>query len=181
MITKEPGGTPIGRQIRRICLDPRNRNLKPMAELFLMLADRNQHIAELIRPYLNKNFIVLSDRYSDSSIAYQAAGRNMNISMVTQLNNLATDHLEPDLTFLLESNLKTSVKKAKLLSKEYKGGDRIEKETLAFHNKVKKEYRTLCRKNNARIKRIELRDSLNATQDLLQAITRSKLKQHKIL
>lgn len=176
IITKEPGGTHIGLQIRKILLDPKNKNLEPLAELFLLLADRSQHIIEEIIPFLKKGYIVLSDRYADSSIAYQSAGRNLENSMVQKLNQIAKHSLEPNLTFLLDATLETSLHKVKQLSKEFAGGDRIENESLKFHKRVKKEYIKVLNKNKKRMIRIVLKKEINDTQKIIQKITLERLQ-----
>ncbi|MBU1075716.1 MAG: dTMP kinase [Spirochaetes bacterium] len=181
IITKEPGGTRIGKLIRKILLDPKNFLLNPLSELFLLLADRAQHVKETIIPYLNKKYIVISDRYADSSVAYQAAGRNISTVLIKKLNDLAIRNTKPGLTFLLEADLATSLKKVKKLSKEYKGGDRIEQESLKFHKKVKKEYLKLLKTNKNRMVRIPLQEKVADTQKLIRDVTVKKLKRVNIL
>ncbi len=147
-----------------------------MAELYLLLADRSQHVYEKIIPYLKKNYIVISDRYADSSIAYQSAGRNINNNLVNKFNKLATNNVKPCLTFLLHTDLQKSIQKAKKLSKEFNGGDRIERESLTFHKKVKKEYDKLQKSNKNRIIKIKLKKNIKDTQKIIQEITIQKLE-----
>jgi len=181
MTTKEPGGTVIGQQIRKILLNPKNKRLSIISELFLLLADRAQHVKEKIIPFIKKNYIVLSDRYADSTVAYQAAGRNLDSLLIKQLNKLCIDKAIPDLTFLMLANLKTTLKTAKNLSKEYKGGDRIEQESIQFHRKVKKEYNNLSKENPERFVKIKLQENINATQEMIQKKCLERLRERQIL
>ena len=132
---------------------------------------------EKLLPYLKKNYIVISDRYADSSIAYQSAGRKLNIDLVNKLNKLALDQVKPDITFLLDNKLETSLKKAKSLSKEYKGGDRIEQESINFHKKVKNEYEKLLKKNKHRMFKVTLKNNISETQGIIREITLKKIKE----
>lgn len=146
-----------------------------------MLADRSQHVSEVIRPCLKKKYVVLSDRFSDSSLAYQASGPPLSFSLIQRLNSVATDGLEPDLTFLMMSPVQSGLKKAKLLSKEYSGGDRIEKKHFAFHRCVRMRYEKLARLFPARMKKIFLQKSLKRTQEQIRSVVFKKLKQRGIL
>lgn len=162
--------------MRKILLNPENKNLSHLTELFLYLADRAQHIEEKILPNLQKGYIVISDRYSDSTIAYQMAGRNLNVDLVNKLNKLVIHNVIPDLTFLMDADLNKTLPKVKSLSKEYKGGDRIEQESIHFHKKVKKKYENLLIENPHRIIKIKLKKDIDQTQQLIQKICLQKLK-----
>ncbi len=131
---------------------------------------------EKIIPYLQKNYIVISDRYADSSVAYQAAGRNLDIQLIKKLNKLTINNIMPDLTFLLEADLNKTLQNAKSLSKEYSGGDRIEQESINFHKKVKKEYNNLFKKNPHRIIKIKLKKNIDQTQKGIQTECMQKLR-----
>ncbi len=179
--TKEPGGTPIGSKIRKILLDPENKDLSHLSELFLFLADRAEHIQKKILPFLQKGYIVICDRFSDSTIAYQAAGRNINLKLITKLCKLTVNNVIPDLTFLLEADLNVTLQKVKSLSKEFKGGDRLEQEPIDFHRKIKQEYENLFKANPDRIKKIRIKKDLIQTQEIIQKACVQKLKERKIL
>lgn len=168
-------------QIRKILLNPKNKNLSNLSELFLLLADRSQHIQEIIIPYLKKGYIVISDRYADSTITYQAAGRNLNMRLIKKLNKLVINNIIPDLTFLLEADLNVTLQKVKNLSKEYNGGDRIEQESINFHKKIKKEYKNLLKTNPYRIEQIKLKKDINQTQQIIQNVCLRKLKERHFL
>jgi len=102
LLTREPGGTRIGRRIRQVLLDPESSDLNPVAELLLYNADRVQHVHEVIRPALSAGEIVICDRYVDATRAYQGVARRLDIALVETLHRLAVDNLKPDLTFLLD-------------------------------------------------------------------------------
>ncbi|NJL73275.1 MAG: dTMP kinase, partial [Candidatus Competibacteraceae bacterium] len=101
LITRDPGGTPLGKQIRRILLAP-GGSVSPMAELLLYQADRAQHVHELIMPALMEGKLVICDRYTDSTIAYQGFGRGIDMKIIAELNNISTQGLKPELTILFD-------------------------------------------------------------------------------
>lgn len=150
--TQEPGGTPIGDQIRRILLNPASRGMCAYTELFLFLASRAQLVEDVIKPALAENKTVICDRYIDSSIAYQGYGRELDLNLVWELNKIATGGLLPDLTLyfdmLAESGL---ARKAKNSSSPL---DRLELEDISFHHRVRKGYLELVRAYPERIKLI---------------------------
>jgi len=154
VVTREPGGCELGRNIRAILLDPENSALLPLAELFLYLADRAQHVQQTIRPALDKGKIVICDRYADATIAYQGKARGLGIKRVTELNNHATEGLLPDLTFLFDLPVEVGLGRAMARIEQYKKGQpsesRFEMETLDFHNKVRNGYLDLADQNPER-------------------------------
>lgn len=144
LVTREPGGTKIGNQIRQILLDNNNYNLASTTELLLYAADRSQHVFEELIPALNNNKIVLCDRYTDSTIAYQSYGRNLPLNLITQLNLIATNGLTPDLTLLFD----LEVEQAELRmssNKSDRSKDRIDNEKKDFHQKVRQAYLSLAK------------------------------------
>jgi dTMP kinase len=159
MVTREPGGTRIGDQVRRILLNPDHKGLDPLAELFLYEAARAQHIKEFIKPLLKKKGVILCDRFADASVAYQGEGRRLGVTLVERLNQLATDGLKPDVTFLLDCptgvGLKRAIRRNEVLKQEKEG--RFEKEKIQFHNRVRKGYLSLARKEPRRVKVIDTR------------------------
>ena len=102
LITREPGGTTIGDQIRHILLDPKNKKMVPLTELLLYEAGRSQHVQEKILAALKKNIVVISDRYADASTVYQGYARKLSSNLVSKLNAIATSDLKPDLTIILD-------------------------------------------------------------------------------
>jgi dTMP kinase len=145
--TKEPGGSPPGDRIRDILLDPDITSLDPKTELFLFLADRVEHIRSLILPALSKGAIVLSDRFNDSTIAYQGYARGLGIEFVTNMLGMFDLALTPDLTLLFDIPPETA------LPRVNPGAiSRFEEEPLAFHKRVREGYLELARRYPERIK-----------------------------
>lgn len=169
VLTREPGGTEIGQQIRKIILDPQNKTLTPGTELLLYFADRAQHVAEYIRPALDKGTIVISDRYTDATWAYQGYGRGLDRKAIKFLNAFTTDRLRPDITFLLDVNLEKGLDRARTNKSEFAPpghgpgqGDRIEREPVDFYRKVMAGYRSLMKKERARFIYISGDDTIDA-------------------
>lgn len=154
--TREPGGTSIAEAVRRILLRPGGR-VAPMTELLLYEAARAQHVAEIIRPALEGGRVVVCERYTDATVAYQGFGRGLDGRQIDRLNETATGGLAPDLTFLLDVPVDRGLRAARSLSKTIsKGGrrlagDRLEREPLAFHERVRAGYRALARQHPRRI------------------------------
>ncbi len=178
IITREPGGTKIGKEIRNILLSPENKEIEPLTELFLLLADRHQNVKEIILPALKQGKIVITDRHADASVAYQGYGRNINIELVNKLNNIATQGIVPDITILLEvDDIRQSVEKAKKTDSQYRNGDRIEQESIEFHKRVMQGYQNLARENKERIYKIKIKNSIDDTQKEIRKIIMKKLKE----
>ena len=152
-VTREPGGTDIGRRIRAILLDPRNVNLDPLAELLLYMADRAQHLSQIIKAALVENRTVLCDRYFDATVAYQGHARGLDMEMITQLHRQAFENLKPDFTFLLDLDPAEGLARA---WRQIDEGDReaaetrFEEEKIVFHEKVREGYLNLVRQEPER-------------------------------
>ena len=150
--TFEPGGTRIGKDIRRILLDTRNVDLSPLAELILYAADRAQHIEEVIKPALDRGKWVICDRFVDATLAYQGAARSQDKRLIQILNEESTGGISPDMTFLLdcpvEMGLERAMKRNEALSQQ--GQERFERETLDFHSKVRRGYLDLANEHKER-------------------------------
>ena len=150
--TLEPGGTRIGRDIRKILLDPRNKNLSPFAELILYVADRAQHVEEIIKPALDEGKWVVCDRFLDATVVYQGIARGQDMELIRILNEKATQGIRPDITYLLDCpvdmGLGRALKRNEAESK--KGQDRFEREALDFHKAVREGYLALARENQDR-------------------------------
>ena len=167
--TRQPGGTLIGENIRSILLDPANSGLAPLAELLLYLADRAQHIHELIRPALKEGKTVVCDRYFDATLVYQGFARGLSIELIRQLHQLLFDDLKPDVTLLLDLSPQVGLKRAwqQLNSGERSGDEsRFEGEAVAFHKKVRAGYLELARLEPERFRIIDAAQ----TQDEVFAI-----------
>ncbi|MGM0502309.1 MAG: dTMP kinase [Bacillota bacterium] len=167
IITYEPGDTEIGKKIRKILLNPANNKLVPKAELMLYLADRAQHVQEIIIPNLKAGKVVISDRYIDATWAYQGFARELDGELVKKLNAIATDNLEPDLTLLLDLDPAISLRRAKATTaKSSAAGDRIEAEKIDFHQQVRTGYLKLAQKSD----RIEVVDGSKEQEEVFGQI-----------
>lgn len=147
LLTREPGGTRIGRRIRQVLLDPESSDLNPVAELLLYNADRVQHVHAVILPALAAGKIVICDRYVDATRAYQGVARRLDIALVETLHRLAVDNLKPDLTFLLDLPPEEGLRRAwaQIDSGARSNREtRFEQEALAFHNRVREGYLRLA-------------------------------------
>jgi dTMP kinase len=136
-ITREPGGTPLGRAIRQWLLHPEDGAPAPFAELLLYLADRAQHVREVIEPALAAGAIVLTDRFSASTIAYQGYGRGLDLPMVRQMDAWARGGVAPDLNLLLDCPVRIGLRRAR-------GDDRFHRELDAFHERVRQGFLALA-------------------------------------
>ena len=144
--TREPGGTSIGDQIRRVLMDHANQAMHPRTEILLFLASRAQHVEEVIRPRLQNGEIVLCDRYTDSTLAYQGYGHQLDLPTLRKLNDFATGSLIPELTILLDLDAETGLKR-KIAGKDW---NRLDAYTLAFHQRVRQGYHELAKAGGER-------------------------------
>jgi dTMP kinase len=150
--TFEPGGTRIGKDIRRLLLDSRNKNLSPLTELILYAADRAQHVEELIKPALDEGKWVICDRFFDATVVYQGIARGQDMELIRALNKQATQGIQPDITFLLDCPVDMGLQRAleRIEAQSQKGQDRFEREAIEFHRAVREGYLELARKNQNR-------------------------------
>ncbi|HSB69304.1 MAG TPA: dTMP kinase [Candidatus Methylomirabilis sp.] len=150
--TRDPGGTPIGKQVRELLLDRENTRMAAMAELFLYEASRAQLVDEVIRPALREGRIVLCDRFTDSTLAYQGHGRGLDRDLILRLNDLATGGLRPDLTLLLDLPPEVGLARAeKRLTHPRSRRDRMEAERLSFHQRVREGYLAIAAADPTRV------------------------------
>ena len=170
--TREPGGTTVGDQIRSILLNPLNERLFPTSELLLYAASRAQHVREVIVPALKNGEIVISDRFADASVAYQSYGRNLNLTLITQLNRIATDGLVPDLTFLLDLPVEIGLQRA---SSSRGTLDRIEREKLEFHRRVQTGYLSIAEESPDRIKVVDATQSMDVIYQEIWSTIQKKI------
>lgn len=178
LFTREPGGTPLGEKLRELLLHAKELAISSRAELLLFLASRAQHIVEVIEPALAKNITVLCDRFSDSSIAYQGAGKELGFSYVKQLCDLVQQELVPDVTFYVD--IDPAIGLARVRSRrqicvdaleDIATYDRIEGEAIAFHQKVRSAFLHLADLDSAvkdHTKRIYVLDGTLPPETLLQ-------------
>ncbi len=149
--TVEPGGTRIGERVRDILLDIRHKNMVPVAELLLYNAARAQHLVEVILPSLKEGKIVLTDRFSDSTIAYQGYGRGIDLKILYETDGVATMGIKPDLTLLFDLDVEEGLKRNMGINKV----DRLELEDVTFHEKVRAGFIELSRKEPERFEIID--------------------------
>lgn len=171
-LTREPGGTPIGDEIRACVHNVHNMHMCPEAELLLYSASRAQLVWEVIRPSLAAGQMVLCDRYSDSTLAYQGYGRGLELNALRQITNFATGGLKPDLTFLLDIDVEVG------LSRRSDGGmemNRLDLETVAFHQRVRQGYHHLASLEPSRWVIIDADDAVEAVQEKLRAVISAHL------
>jgi dTMP kinase len=159
-ITREPGGCPISEKVRKILLNPGHREMVPMSELLLYEAVRAQHVKDVIKPFLKKGGVVLCDRFNDATIAYQGYGRKMDLALVKRLNHISSQGIKPDVTFLLDCpsdvGLKRALQRNRMLKQEKE--ERFEKEKLPFHQRVRKGYLAIAKKEPSRVRVIDTRE-----------------------
>lgn len=157
VLTREPGGCPIADQVRAVLLNADNRAMVPMAELLLYAAARAQHMAEVIKPALDEGAVVLCDRFSDATRAYQAFGRGLDRQTVETLNNLACGGIAPALTVLLDCPVEVGLARARSRIDASSGPreERFELESLAFHQRVRDGYLSLATAEPHRFCRID--------------------------
>jgi dTMP kinase len=174
--TFEPGGTIFGKTIRRVLLDSRNSGLFPQAELFLFAADRAQHVEEFIKPALGRNEIVLSDRYTDATLAFQGYGRGFDVDLCRRINQLATGGLAPDLTLLFDIKVEDALrriserKRAQNDEKIAHDESRLDNENVEFHRRVRDGYLEIARTEPERFRIIDSAGSVEETWTKTQQV-----------
>lgn len=175
VVTREPGGTELGLDLRRLLLEKsEDKPVGEVTELLLYAADRSQHVEQELKPNLAVGKYVLCDRYTDSTIAYQGYGRGLNMDLINQLNYIATSGLESDLTIWLDVDVEVGLSR-KSKDVTLQSLDRIEQETIAFHHRVQQGYASLAASHPSRIVRVDGSLSKQAVQQVIQEILRSHL------
>ncbi len=162
--TVEPGGTKIGDKIRRLLLEPRN-HMDPLAELLLYYSSRAQHVREVIYPAILRNAIVITDRFTDSTVAYQGYARGIDLTIIHSLNEIVVPDLKPFLTFLLDLDVEEGLRR----NRDAQKGDRFELETIEFHNRVRKGFLQIAEEEPERVKVI---DASRGAEDLSKEIAK---------
>ena len=161
VVTREPGGSTIGSELRSILLDPQT-NISSEVELMLMLADRKDHVDQVILPNLKKGNWVISDRFMDSSFAYQGGGRKLDTKMINSFSRNLNLPI-PDLTLLFDVPVEISLSRVKARGEL----DRFEQEEIDFHNRIREAYLELAEQN---VNRIQIIDSSQAIEDMLKNV-----------
>lgn len=149
--TEEPGGTAIGLKIRGLLLSPENGEMDPVTELLLYNASRVQHMREVILPALERGDIVVTDRFSDSTMAYQGYGRGIDMELIDSLDLIATGRLRPDFTVLLDIDVETGLRRNRKINKD----DRIEREDVSFHDRVRQGFIHIAAQSPERIRMVD--------------------------
>ncbi len=173
LVTEEPGGTPLGLKIRELLLHRHDFSITSLSELLLFQASRCQHVETVIRPALAEGIVVLCDRYTDATIAYQGFGRGISRERIHLLNDIATAALKPERTFLFDLPAATGLTRAKQrmdLRQDLPREDRFEEEALAFHQQVRSGYLILARDEP---QRFTVLDGTRSIEELQQAIRAS--------
>jgi len=155
VVTREPGGTHLGKLIRQMLLDPAHTEMEPLTELFLYAADRAQHIAQVIRPALESHQWLICDRFADATTVYQGYGRDQDLPFIRQLNEMATQGIWPRLSLLLDCPVEIGLDRARQRIMETSLGgreDRFEQQDLAFHQKVREGYLKIAAQNPYRFR-----------------------------
>jgi dTMP kinase len=184
VVTREPGGTPTGEKVRQLLLDSKTSSLTPLAELALMFAARAQHIAEVIQPALAEGKIVLCDRFTDSTEAYQGGGRKLGSDAVLAMHRILCGGMQPELTILMDSDVAKSVDRARRRNRTHsvksgrKGGDenRFEQESRAFFGRVRSAYLVIAEREPQRMVVVDARGTPNETHRQILEVVRRKLK-----
>jgi len=163
VLTREPGGTKAGEEIRQMLLHAKDIEISDLTELFLFEASRAQIAGEVITPELKDRKIVICDRFSDATLCYQGYGGKLPLETIGALNKISSRGLKPDITILLDLNVVTGLKRARI-----KGLDRMEKKDLDYHKRVRAGYLKLAANDPGRIKVISVRDTIGRTQGLVR-------------
>ena len=178
---REPGGTPIGEQIRALLLDPNHGELAARTEMLLFAASRAQLVAEVIRPALLRGTLVVCERYVDASLAYQGIGRELGTEVVRAVNAAGTGGLMPDLTLLLDIEPAVGLRRAREGAGSagrpvaWDGGDRLEREALVFHERVREGFLSLAGNDPRRIRVVDARGTPDEVHRSIMQLVRERL------
>jgi dTMP kinase len=171
ILVREPGGTPASEKIRNILLDKSLKNMHSLTEFLLFSASRHQLTEEIIKPHLKKGYIVICDRYYDSSTAYQGYGGKIEMSIIKNINAIASNKLNPDITFFVDIDMKESAKRRYSMKKSK---DRMESKKVEYFNKVIKGYRSLAKLNKNRFVSLDGKRTIEELQNDILIILKKK-------
>ena len=169
LLTREPGGTPVGNRLRAALLDA-HEEVDPLTELLVFAADRAQHVRRVLRPALESGQVVFSDRYADATTAYQGAGRGFSPELIAEIIQLATEGLKPDLTVLFDLSVEDSNTRTSRRANGEHQGDRLDAETAEFHTRVRDAYLRLAQAEPERIKIVNTNQPLELTHKRVKEI-----------
>src|SRR3954452_22457399 len=179
IVTRQPGGTPIGEKVRAVLLDSRTEGLAPLAELALMFAARSQLLEEVVKPALADGKWVLCDRFTDSSEAYQGGGRQLGSEAVLTLHRTLCGGLQPDLTILMDSEVAASVERARRRNQQQRGAEsdenRFESESRAFFERVRTKYLEIAQREPQRVVVVNARRQPDPVSEEILGIVRERL------
>ncbi len=170
--TREPGGTKISEIIRDIILDSKNTKMSAITESLLYAASRAQHVEEIIIPALKEGKIIICERFIDSSLVYQGIGRKLGINKIKEINDFATQNIEPDLTLFFDISPEQAINRRKHRREK----DRLERESVKFHKDVYEGYLKIIDMYPERIKTIDATDNLDGTFNQVKRLVNDKLK-----
>jgi len=168
--TREPGGTLISEKIRKILLDPKNKGMDIGCEMLLYMAARAQIVEEKILPALREGKIVVCDRFTDATLAYQGYAGGVGLKVINNIAGIVTKGLKPDITFLLDIDAKIG------LLRTGRSKDRMERKSILYHNKVRNGYLAIARKEPERVKVISATGGIKETQEIIRKILNTKLE-----
>lgn len=151
--TREPGGVAVAEKIRDVVLDPKHTEIDEKTELLLYIASRRQHLVERILPALDRGEMVLVDRFIDSSVAYQGFGRGLKVADIDWLNDFVTDGLKPDLTLYFDIEAEEGL--ARIAKSKERGADRLDRESVEWHQRVREGYLSILEKEPNRVRKID--------------------------
>ncbi len=169
VVTREPGGTAAGVEIRRLLLDRIDLEIDPLTELFLIEADRAQHVSEVIAPALAEGKVVLCDRFVDATVAYQGFGRGLDLALIEELNQRATRGFFPDCTILLDCEVSVGFRRVR-------GADRFEREDNQFHQRVREGYLKIAKEHAGRVWVVRGEGKEDEVQEEIRTIINNLLK-----
>ena len=169
VLTREPGGTTLGLRLRAALLDA-NETVDPLTELLVFAADRAQHVRRVLRPALEQDQVVISDRYADATVAYQGAGRGFKPELISEIIQLATEGLKPDLTLLFDVPVSESTSRTTRRSGPRNKPDRLDIERVDFHERVRAAYLKIAAEEPGRVKVIDTSGPVEVTQHRLRKV-----------
>ena len=169
LLTREPGGTPVGNRLRAALLDAQEE-VDPLTELLVFAADRAQHVRRVLRPALESGRVVFSDRYADATAAYQGAGRGFSPELIAEIIELATEGLKPDLTLLFDLPVADSIARTRRRANGKQQGDRLDGEAAEFHERVRDAYLKFAQTEPERIKIVETNQHAEVTHERVKEI-----------
>jgi dTMP kinase len=175
IVTREPGGTPVGQVLRRLLLESSSSPLASSTELLLMLADRAQHAQEIVAPALRANKIIISDRFVDSTTAYQGYGRGVELALLAQLNAFACGGCMPALTLVLDLPVSEGLRRVRQRQSGTQGTDRFEAESVAFHERVRAGYLEIARSDPQRVRILDAARPVEMIHQEILAVVQSRL------